>query len=270
MNEIIIKSEADQIMEQVIAKGDLSKLTSDERNKYYLETCRSIGLNPLTRPFEYLVLNGKTVMYARRDAADQLRKIYGVDIQIIKQELQGDLFCVTVRATDKTGRADEDVGITVMPKAGANEIKANMILKAITKAKRRVTLSICGLGFMDESEVEDLMAAPKKKGAVRTVTSAELPQMVEEQSTSSRQTNTAAQTAASAFPEVPNDAAVPLSDIEQQLDEALAIAATNGTAALQDEWSTLHPNYQKKLKTRLDGVHKKVAALADKESATSA
>ena len=32
-------------------------------------------------------------------------------------------------------------------------------MKAVTKAKRRVTLSICGLGFMDESEVADVPEA---------------------------------------------------------------------------------------------------------------
>jgi hypothetical protein len=39
--------------------------------------------------------------------------------------------------------------------------RANTILKAITKAKRRVTLSICGLGWLDETEVEDIPAEAK-------------------------------------------------------------------------------------------------------------
>jgi hypothetical protein len=42
------------------------------------------------------------------------------------------------------------------------EDRANTILKAVTKAKRRVTLSICGLGFLDETEVEDIPAAAKR------------------------------------------------------------------------------------------------------------
>jgi hypothetical protein len=37
--------------------------------------------------------------------------------------------------------------------------KANAIMKAVTKAKRRVTLSICGLGFLDETEVETIPEA---------------------------------------------------------------------------------------------------------------
>ena len=38
------------------------------------------------------------------------------------------------------------------------EVRANAILKAVTKAKRRATLSICGLGWLDESEVADYSA----------------------------------------------------------------------------------------------------------------
>jgi hypothetical protein len=36
---------------------------------------------------------------------------------------------------------------------------ANALMKAETKAKRRVTLSICGLGMLDESEVESIPGA---------------------------------------------------------------------------------------------------------------
>jgi len=36
------------------------------------------------------------------------------------------------------------------------EAASNAVMKAVTKAKRRVTLSICGLRFLDETEVEDI------------------------------------------------------------------------------------------------------------------
>jgi len=35
----------------------------------------------------------------------------------------------------------------------------NALMKAVTKAKRRVTLSICGLGMLDETEVETIPSA---------------------------------------------------------------------------------------------------------------
>jgi len=41
------------------------------------------------------------------------------------------------------------------------EDKANAIMKCETKAKRRVTLSICGLGFLDETEVDSIPGAKR-------------------------------------------------------------------------------------------------------------
>ena len=144
------------IIEAVIAKGDLSKLTPDERVRFYNETCRSVGLNPLTRPFEYITLNGRLQLYARRDAADQLRKINGISIKIISEHFSDDLLTIHVQARDKTGREDEDLGVVSFPKELRGDARANTYMKAITKAKRRVTLSISGLGFLDETEVEDI------------------------------------------------------------------------------------------------------------------
>ena len=36
------------------------------------------------------------------------------------------------------------------------EALSNAMMKATTKAKRRVTLSLCGLGMLDETEVESI------------------------------------------------------------------------------------------------------------------
>ena len=69
------------IMESVIVKGDLSKLTSDERVKYYNAVCRSVGLNPLTQPFAFMNLSGKYILYAKRDATDQLRALHNVAVE---------------------------------------------------------------------------------------------------------------------------------------------------------------------------------------------
>ena len=52
------------LLEKVVV-GDLGKLSPAERMNYYKSVCESVGLNPLTRPFDYLVLQGKTTLYAR-------------------------------------------------------------------------------------------------------------------------------------------------------------------------------------------------------------
>jgi hypothetical protein len=147
---------AADIMESVLIKGDLARLTPAERVTYYNAVCKSIGLNPLTQPLAYMNLQGRLQLYAKRDAADQLRRLRNVSIEIVSQGLTDDLYSVHVQARDATGRQDEDLGVVPLPANVKGEFRANMILKAVTKAKRRVTLSICGLGFLDETEVESI------------------------------------------------------------------------------------------------------------------
>lgn len=146
----------------VIQHNDLSKLSTQQRNDYYMGVCSSLGMNPMTRPFEFIRLNGREVLYAKRDAADQLRKINQISIEVVSQKTENDLFIVHVKAQDISGRFDEDFGaVSVLGLKG--ESLANAMLKAITKAKRRVTLSISGLGFLDETEVADIPTAEPLK-----------------------------------------------------------------------------------------------------------
>jgi hypothetical protein len=144
------------IMESVITKGDLAKLTPDERVRYYGGICDSLGLNPLTKPFEFISLNGKLVLYPLRTCTDQLRQIHGVTLEIVSREIINDILTVHVRAKLPDGRSDEDLGSVWYPDTLKGEARANADMKAVTKAKRRATLSICGLGWLDETEVADV------------------------------------------------------------------------------------------------------------------
>ncbi|PTQ51040.1 MAG: hypothetical protein HSCHL_1630 [Hydrogenibacillus schlegelii] len=146
-----------ELLEKVVVTGDLSKLTPKERLSYYKAVCESVGLNPLTRPFDYIVLNGRLTLYARKDATDQLRRIHGISITITSRELlkEAGLYVVTARARTKDGREDESIGaVSIVGLKG--DALANALMKAETKAKRRVTLSIAGLGMLDESEIETI------------------------------------------------------------------------------------------------------------------
>ena len=147
-----------QTLENVLGTGDLSKLSTQQRVEYYARTCQSLGLNPLTRPFRFLTLNGQIQLYATRDCTDQLRKVHGITLHVVDKQIDADLFIVTVRARTKDGREDEDMGAVTLGQL-RGESRANALMKTLTKAKRRVTLSICGLGLTDEAELDTMPGA---------------------------------------------------------------------------------------------------------------
>jgi hypothetical protein len=144
-----------EVVEKVVLGGDLAGLNAAQRAEYYGAVCRSLGLNPLTKPFEYLDLNGKLRLYALRDCADQLRRLHGISIYIANRERTSDLYVVTARAKDHHGREDESTGAVTVGHLKGDAL-ANALMKAETKAKRRVTLSIAGLGWLDETELDTI------------------------------------------------------------------------------------------------------------------
>jgi hypothetical protein len=175
-----------QKIEKTLIGGDLSALTIEQRLSYYKSVCESLGLNQLTKPFEFIELPAqgggkKLVLYALKGATDQLRQLHGVSISEPKIQHIDDIVFVSVTATDKTGRQDADTGAVSLLKEDGSwqetssgkkyfkkngklipllpDEKCNAVMKAITKAKRRVTLSICGLGMLDETEIETIPTA---------------------------------------------------------------------------------------------------------------
>jgi hypothetical protein len=121
-----------------------------------------LGLNPLTRPFDYIELGNpkKLTLYARKDCTEQLRSNRKISLKIVSREKVEDCYVVTAQATLPDGRCDESIGAVAI-KGASGEVLANQIMKAETKSKRRVTLSICGLGMLDETELETVGAGFK-------------------------------------------------------------------------------------------------------------
>ena len=149
---------AAQTLEAVLVNGDLSRLSASQRVEYYAKVCESAGLNPLTRPFDYLVLNGKTVLYAKKDATDQLRMIHKISVVDMTESERDGVLTVTTKVQNAEGRTDIAKGAVNIGSLKGDAL-ANAIMKAETKSKRRATLSICGLGLLDELEVETIPGA---------------------------------------------------------------------------------------------------------------
>lgn len=142
-------------IEKLLLTGDLKELAVEERLIYVNKLCKSLGLNPLTQPFQYLVLQGRMVLYATRTCTEQLRKIHGVSVTHETRKIDGEHCIVDVEVQDRTGRLDTGTGVVWVGNMKGNDY-ANALMKASTKAKRRATLSIVGLGFLDESELDTL------------------------------------------------------------------------------------------------------------------
>lgn len=169
--QVAVREHAADAIEQVLIRGDLKSLTPEQRNAYYMRLCESTGLNPLTQPFEYLTLNGKLVLYAKRSCTDQLRSVHGVSVVDMDEQDREGVYIVTVKVQDKHGRTDMAKG-AVNISGLKGEGLANAMMKAETKAKRRATLSICGLGLLDETEVETIPGAMVATDAAGGVPSA--------------------------------------------------------------------------------------------------
>ncbi len=147
-------------LQRVLLGGDLSTLKPEQKIQYYNHVCELTGLNPLTKPFDYIRLNGKEVLYANKGCAEQLRQVHKISIRVTNREKIEDVYIVTVEAANAVGRVDSSTGaVTIAGLKG--DFLANAMMKAETKAKRRVTLSICGLNMLDETEVETIPEATK-------------------------------------------------------------------------------------------------------------
>jgi hypothetical protein len=159
-----------EVMAALVIKGDLAGLSLESKTTYYVAMAQACGLNPATRPFEFLELNGRTVLYVKKEATDQLRLLKKVSLKVVRREKDGEVYLVEVKASTPDGRVDFATGAVSLGKKWDKKSQdytqiqspddlANSMMRAETKAKRRATLSICGLGCLDESELDTLPKA---------------------------------------------------------------------------------------------------------------
>lgn len=160
MNDVEQRSPEASTMEAVIVGGDLSRLTPSQCLEWYRQRCEAAGLDPRTQPFQYLTLQGKKTLYATRAATDQLISSRSLNVEIVSKEYDTDagIYEVVVRVRFPDGRTVEDMA-AISVKGLSGDALANARMKCITKAKRRTVLSACGLGMMDETEVETIATA---------------------------------------------------------------------------------------------------------------
>lgn len=145
-----------ETLEALVCDGNLSKLSAQQRVVYYTTLCKHLGLNPATKPFGYLVLNGKLILYALRNCTDQLCGIHKISTVPVGEGKNVDgVWVVQYKASTPSGRETVSTG-AVKIEGLKGDFLANALMKAETKAKRRAVLSLVGLSFLDETEVKTI------------------------------------------------------------------------------------------------------------------
>ena len=171
-----------QVIDKAVMLGDMKQMDAKTRLAFYRAVCLSVGVNPLTQPFTALERQDKTVwLYANSVCAQQLAALHKISFEdpVRRHEtVFGEpLYTVQITARLPDGRAlpaqsvvsltkkkkvqrgtwpdgnpkwidalDEDGEPLLIPLRG--EALANAIMKADTKAQRRATLALIGLGWM--------------------------------------------------------------------------------------------------------------------------
>ena len=145
--------------------GDTTKLTAPHRQTLLEGLSRALGLNPLSQPVIFLKTQGREVLYVTKVGTDQIaararlkrRTIQGPELRKIAGR---DLVFCQVEVTAPDGRSE--TATATLPLSDV----VNDLMKAETKAKRRATLSLVGLGLLAEDELETMSLgdAPSDNG----------------------------------------------------------------------------------------------------------
>lgn len=88
-------------IERVILNRDLRSLTEIERVQYNFALCKSLGLNPLTNPIDYLTTDGKMTPYINSVGVAQIRAIHGISTKIVSRNADKEFYYVTAIAPSK-------------------------------------------------------------------------------------------------------------------------------------------------------------------------
>jgi hypothetical protein len=148
------------IISSIVINGDITKLSPQHKVSYYHQFCERLGLDPLSQPFKLLRLNGKEILYCDRSGAQQLNKIHKVSHEIKARETVSGCYVVTAQASTPDGRHTESIGAVTIDNLRGDNL-CNAMMKAETKAKRRATLDLLGLGILDETETDTIVNAQK-------------------------------------------------------------------------------------------------------------
>lgn len=155
------QSVAPSAFEKAIMFGDISGLNERGRMDYIGELCKSLGMNPLGRGFEYINFGGgKLTCYLTAMGASQLRMIHKVSITKVDDHgIVNGFYRITVYGGTPNGRMDIEFGsVYALDKDNKPFVGLaleNVRKKTFTQSKSRLTKSLVGLAGMPSEDEKD-------------------------------------------------------------------------------------------------------------------
>jgi hypothetical protein len=150
-----------EMAEKIVLHGDIGWMNGEQQTQYVLYLCQTYGLDPLTKPLDIIKFpNARVQVYATKRCSEQLSRKHGISITGLSQQITADTVITTATVLSGNGRTDADIGAVSISGLKGDAL-TNAIMKSATKAKRRAVLSICGMGMLDESEIETIPGVVK-------------------------------------------------------------------------------------------------------------
>ena len=152
----------------ILARGNIASLSEEDRTRYILALCDALGLDPRFKPVDLIPgQGGALVPYLNRGATDSLARREGIQRVTVVSPKVVDIDgvkCVLsiARATDtRTLRYEERTATMIL------RDHANAYMRCETKAIRRATIAVLGIGMLDESELDGIRGADAIADAAR-------------------------------------------------------------------------------------------------------
>lgn len=150
-----------EVIAMVADGGDVTHLSNSDRRALLAKLTNYLHLNPHTQNFIFFkTLDGRYRIYATKECCSQLRHNLGINMWLSDPIYSPDAnnpFTVSVKAngTNKYNRSSEEIGSVSLVDVPKQEY-SNYTMFAVTKAKRRLTLDLSGLGVLADVEVFDI------------------------------------------------------------------------------------------------------------------
>jgi len=150
-------------LDHYLGTGDLGRLPSAQRAALYLEVCRSLAINPRTRPLDWIEFydpetkGKKLTLYPNKTCTDQLAYLHKIRVRLVEEKIVGTLYKVVLEGTMPDGRQETNVAYLDLTDAQGQPLRGqkygNALMKCHTKAKRRLVLGMVGMSIPDDDSM---------------------------------------------------------------------------------------------------------------------